>query len=171
MNLSPPHRSAWIAFFVAHGVLTKKIEQALAAAGMPGLEIYDVLLSLEEAPSRRMRMSELAAAVVYSRSGLTRLVDRMERCGWIRREACPTDRRSTYAVLTDAGLAVREAAWPVYREAVQEHFGSKMASEEAAALAEILGRMTDGHGLAGSGTPGAADASKTGTAAPEARPS
>lgn len=147
MGLQKEQRAAWIAFFVAHGVLTKKIEHALAAAGRPGLEVYDVLLILEEAPQRRLRMSDLAKAIVYSRSGLTRLVDRMERLGWIRRQRCALDRRSTYAVLTEAGLQARREAWPVYREAVEAHFGSKMSAEEARSLASILGRFSEGHSV------------------------
>ncbi|MCO5296795.1 MAG: MarR family transcriptional regulator [Fimbriimonadaceae bacterium] len=169
MRLPKEQHEAWVAFFVGHGLLTKKIEHALAVAGCPGLEVYDVLLALEMAPDQRLRMSDLANAIVYSRSGLTRLVDRLERLGWIRRERCPQDRRSTYAVLTDAGLAARESAWPVYRTAIQEHFGSRMSAEEARTLAEILGRFA-AHPLSECG--GAADPhppTNGGTVAPRAR--
>lgn len=147
MRLGRAQQDAWIAFFVGHGQLTRKIERDLAQAGQPGLEVYDVLLALELAPERRLKMSELADRLVYSRSGLTRMVDRLERAGWVQRASCPADRRAIHAVLTDAGLAVREAAWPAYRDAIQEHFGALLSEDEARHLALLLGRFAECSGL------------------------
>lgn len=143
VELKSEQRRAWIAFFVSHGVLTRKVEAALAAKGHPSLEVYEVLLNLEVAERGMLRMSELADRVIYSRSGLTRLVDRLERQGWLRREACPSDRRAIHAVITESGLALREAAWPVYRDAVQEHFGAHMSADEAHLLGDVLGRFVE----------------------------
>jgi DNA-binding MarR family transcriptional regulator len=153
-ELSKEHKNAWVAFFVAHGVLSKRIDQELEAAGCVTLDVYDVLLALEEAPGRRLRMSELADRVLFSRSGVTRLADRLERQGWIERAQCPNDRRACHAVLTEAGLAERERAWPVYRRAIAEHFAKNLSEEEAAVVARVFLRVVDGHGcLVGLETP------------------
>lgn len=140
MPLNPAHKNAWITFFVAGRVLVKKVDRALEEAGLVPLEVYDVLLLLEESPGRRLRMSELADKAMLSRSGITRLVDRMIRANYIKREGCPTDRRSQYAVLTNQGFKARETAWPVYRRVIEESFASEMSCEEAQTVAKVLGR-------------------------------
>lgn len=144
MELGIAQKQAWVAFYVSHAMLSRKIETALVGAGHPGLEVYDVLLRLELSDTHRLKMSDLASHILYSRSGLTRLVDRLVKLGWIERVACPMDRRSTYAHLTPAGLAAREAAWPIYRAAIQEHFGSRISDAEAQEIARVFGRFTDG---------------------------
>jgi DNA-binding MarR family transcriptional regulator len=79
--------------------------------------------------------------VVLSRSGLTRLVDRIEAKGWIRREECPSDRRGSYAILTESGLRQREATWRVYQPLLLELWSSKLTDEDAETLIEILGKF------------------------------
>ena len=148
-ELSNAHKSAWVAFFVAQGVLAKRIDAELEAAGCVTLDVYDVLLSLEESPERRLRMSELADRVLVTRSGVTRLVDRLERQGLLKREACPNDRRACHATLTAAGLAERERAWPVYRQAIANHFAQHVSDEEATLIARVFRRMTGDVVLAG----------------------
>jgi DNA-binding MarR family transcriptional regulator len=86
-------------------------------------------------------MSELADAVVLSRSGVTRLVDRMVRAGLVRREACPEDRRSLYAALTPEGTRALKRARPFHLRGVAEHFGRHLSDEEAKTIAAALGRM------------------------------
>lgn len=140
-ELAPAQKRAWIAFFVAHGRLTKRIDEDLAAANCVSLDVYDVLLALEEAPDHRMRMSDLAEKVLFSRSGVTRLVDRLEKLGYIRRVRCPMDRRACHAMLTPEGLAAREAAWPVYRKAIADYFAVHVNEEEAAVIADVFRRM------------------------------
>jgi DNA-binding MarR family transcriptional regulator len=150
VELTDLHKRAWIAFFVSHGLLTKRIDAILRKAGVVPMDVYDLLLTLEMAPEGRLRMSELATNVLLTRSGLTRLVDRLERQGLISRTACPNDRRAVHAQLTRKGLAERERAWPVYRAAIAEHFGAQMSEDEAAMLAEVLGRfMPSGPGCPG----------------------
>lgn len=140
MPLASAHKNAWITFFVAGRVLVKKVDRALEEANLVPLEVYDVLLLLEESPDRRLRMSELAEKALLSRSGITRLVDRMTKETYIRREGCPTDRRSQYAVLTDEGLKARQSAWPVYRKVIEETFAAEMTCEEAKLVTEVFGR-------------------------------
>jgi DNA-binding MarR family transcriptional regulator len=86
-------------------------------------------------------MHELARAVVLSRSGLTRLVDRLEKAGLLRREPDPADRRGSFAVLTDEGAAMRERMWPIYAQGIAEHFGDALDDEEAKTLTRALERV------------------------------
>src|SRR5918997_3145626 len=102
-NLDERHLAAWRTFITAHAAVIDAIERDLRAAGVISLTWYDVLIELAEAPNRRLRLHELARAVVLSRSGLTRLVDRIEAAGLLHREACAEDRRGAYAVLTAEG--------------------------------------------------------------------
>ncbi|HEY0869861.1 MAG TPA: MarR family transcriptional regulator, partial [Acidothermaceae bacterium] len=95
--------AVWRAFLRAHAQLIRTLESELGAAREIPLASYDVLVQLAEAPAHRLRMTELADRVLLSRSGLTRLIDRLERDGLVRREAVPDDARGMYAVLTAAG--------------------------------------------------------------------
>lgn len=132
---------AWRKFITAHAAVIERIERDLAKEEVLPLGWYDVLLALAEAPERRLRMHELARAVVLSRSGLTRMVDRLERAGLLCRESCPTDRRGSFAVLTDEGLAALHRAWPVYARGISEHFGRHLRDEEVRALTGTLDRI------------------------------
>lgn len=135
--------SAWPLFLTAHSVLVEAIERRLAAAGQPPLAWYDVLWALERAPDQRLRMSDLADKTVLSRSNLTRLADRLEDAGLLRRERADEDRRGAFAVLTEQGRATRRAMWPVYRVAIRELFESHLTEEEALLLGGALRRMLD----------------------------
>ena len=133
--------ASWRAFLVAHAATVGAIERELAAEGVVPLTWYDVLVALWEAPDHRLRLHELAREVVLSRSGLTRLVDRLEAAGLLRREACPDDRRGAYAVLTHEGRGGQLRAWPVYARGIATHFADHLSEEEAATLADALGRI------------------------------
>lgn len=136
--------TAWRALLVGHAVAVEAIERDLAAEGLVPLTEYDVLVALWEAPGQRLRLSELARRVVLSRSGLTRLVDRMEAAGHLCRAACPSDRRGAFAVLTPAGRAAQLAAWPVYARGIDARFGRHVSDEEAATLVAVMGRVGAG---------------------------
>jgi DNA-binding MarR family transcriptional regulator len=103
--------------------------------------VRDVLLHLAEVEGGRLRMRELAAAVLLSKSGLTTVVDRMEEAGLVRREVPSGDRRSIDVVLTDAGRRRLEEAGAVHRRGIDEHFCSHVSDEEAAALLDLFGRL------------------------------
>src|SRR5437899_8133130 len=98
-----PQLAAWRALLAAHAAVVTRVEQALTAAGLPPLAWYDVLWAVRESPRRRARLGELAAKLTISRGGMTKLVDRLEQAGLVRREPTPNDRRGAYAVLTAAG--------------------------------------------------------------------
>jgi DNA-binding MarR family transcriptional regulator len=154
---SPDGFLAWRAFLRAHAAAVGSIELDLAASE-PDLPLtwYDVLVALVSAPERRLRLRELAQQALLSRSGLTRLVDRLERAGLLRREPDPTDRRGAYAVLTDAGYEAVRRTWPLYARGIQEHFARHLTPDEAVLLARALDRVA---APPPSGMPGAAEQS------------
>ena len=133
--------SVWRLFITANIKLLDRIEAKFSQAGLPPMEWYDVLLTLKEAPEYRLRLSELAEKVLLSRSNLTRLVDRLETAELLRRESCPSDRRGTFAVLTEAGLAMQQEMWVIYAEEIAELFGSHLDDEELQVMQRVLKRM------------------------------
>lgn len=131
---------AWKAFLWAQTAVLRVLDAELEAEqGMP-LTYFDVLIQLWRAGGR-LRMSDLADAVLLSRSGITRLVDRMGRDGLVRREPCPTDRRALYAVLTSEGKKALRKALPVHLRGIAEHFGRHLSDPEAKTLSTALGRL------------------------------
>ncbi len=132
---------AWRSFLTAHAALINQIERELAEAGVVPLSWYDVLFALYEAPDQRLRMNELASAIVLSRSGLTRLVDRLEAEGLLTRERSVSDRRGAFAVLTEKGVAAMRKAWPVYAKGIDEHYARFLSDEEARIMTEVFQRM------------------------------
>ncbi len=140
-SLTRKQLAAWQTFVTAHAVVIDLIEQELAAAEQLPLSSYDVLLALVNAPNRRLRMHELAQAVVLSRSGLTRLVDRLEREELLARDRSGPDRRATYAVLTLKGFRAFRQAWPIYAQGILKHFAQHLTEQEVALLSQMLGRV------------------------------
>lgn len=136
-----PRQLAWGLFLNAHARLVQAIDADLANAKLLSMGWYDILLTLKRAPSGRLRLSSLAERVVLSRSGLTRLVDRLESAGFLRRETAPEDRRGAYAVLLPAGDAALARTWPAYRERIVHHFGRHLTDTEAASLRQLLQRF------------------------------
>ena len=137
---------AWRQFLRAHALVTRRLEADLLAEQRLPLASYDVLVQLVEAPDRRLRMSQLAERVLLSRSGLTRLVDRLEREGLVRREACDSDARGLFTVLTPKGLDRLRAASPVHLRGVASYAVGRLAQDEAVELAALLGRFVDDAG-------------------------
>jgi DNA-binding MarR family transcriptional regulator len=140
-KLGEGYLKAWRLFITSHAKLIQQIDADLQAAGQISLSWYDVLIELYEAPEKRLRMTELAERVVLSRSGLTRLVDRLEERGFLRREADPQDRRGFYVYITEAGVKAMRAAWPIYAHGIQAHFAEFLSAEEAAILAKAFGTI------------------------------
>jgi len=121
-NPSQTGRSAWPVLLIAHAAVVEIIESELVAAGLPALAWYDVLWALERADGHRLRLHELAHELVFSRSNLTRLIDRIEADGLVKRARADADRRGYFAVITAQGLAMRKRIWPVYEKAIDTHF-------------------------------------------------
>ena len=136
--LSDVKKAAWVEFYLAQSQITREIDRRMTAAGVVGMEVYDVLLNLEDAPDSRLRMNELADRVTYSRSGITRLVDRLEKEGLVARVACPNDRRAMHCQLTARGRAERERAWPVYAAGIEALFGRHLSDEDAKTIVRLF---------------------------------
>ncbi len=139
--LSTDELTAWRTFLRAHTTLVRRLEGELVAEHDLPLASYDVLVQLSEAPTGSLRMTELADRVLLSRSGLTRLVDRLSKDGLVARESCPSDARGTFTVITDKGLArLREAA-PTHLAGIQEHVTSRLNSTELDQLGRLLRKL------------------------------
>jgi DNA-binding MarR family transcriptional regulator len=133
---------AWRAFLRAHARTSRILEDELVAAHDLPLAWYDVLVQLAEAPDRRLRMSDLAGAVLLSRSGVTRLVDRLERDGLVARIKCADDARGTYTVLTQAGLERLRGASGTHLDGVRRHVTDHFTPQELATFSELLERLS-----------------------------
>lgn len=132
---------AWRALLQAQRVLLDRLEEELRGEhGLP-LSWYDVLVQLSRAHGRRMRMNELASNVLITPSGLTRLVDRLEREGLVCRERCSFDRRGSEVVLTPEGQAVLRQAAPTHLRGIEQHFARHLTDEEAETLRDALGKI------------------------------
>jgi DNA-binding MarR family transcriptional regulator len=136
--LSPPQLAAWKAFLKAHTVITRALERQIIETHRLPLAEYDVLVQLSEAEGRALRMSQLADRVLLSRSGLTRLVERLERDHLVKRSDCSSDARGSYAVLTDLGMQrLREAA-PAHLESVKTLFVNPLTAKQLESLRQAL---------------------------------
>ncbi len=132
-----------------HAQLTKALDANLEAVhGLP-LSHYDVLVQVSNAPDQRMRMCELADGVLLSRSGLTRLVDRMAKDGLLERCACEDDARGSFACLTPAGKARLDEARPTHLSAVRELFLQAFTDDELTQLAGLWQRVLPSPAAAG----------------------
>jgi DNA-binding MarR family transcriptional regulator len=136
--------AVWRDFLRTHALVVGALEHDLAAEVDMPLGWYDVLLQLAEAPGRRLRMAELADRVLLSRSGLTRLVDRLAADGLVTREPAPGDARGTYTVLTAAGVDRLRRAVPGHVAAIQRHFLAHLTDDDLRRLQELLGHVLDG---------------------------
>jgi len=140
----PRQLAAWRALLETHARVVEALEtELLAERGLP-LAWYDILVQLSEAPRVRLRMRELAGAVLLSKSGLTRLVDRMEAAGLVARKPCASDRRGTFVGLTPAGMRALRGAAPVHLRGIERHFGRYLDEGEAARFEAMLGKVVVG---------------------------
>ena len=140
VDIAHEHRS-WIRLLRAHAALTRELSARLEAAHGLSLRDYDVLVQLYDAPDRQMRRIDLARTVILSPSGVTRLLEGLERAGWVAKHHCESDARVTYAVLTDSGVAKYEDARTTHVGDVEELFSSRFSAEEYDQLALLLGRL------------------------------
>ena len=132
--------SAWAGLLRTHAALLPKVERALAPTGLP-LTWYDVLLVVNAAPGRRLRMTELGQQAVVSRERVSRVVTELERAGLVVREANSEDKRSSFTVITPEGRKRLRASAPVYLKAIEEHFLSRLTDEEVQVISGALSRV------------------------------
>jgi len=137
-KIKPEGIRAWRAFLDAQASILRHLEAELLAEEGMTLAEYDVLFQLAVASERRLRMTELSERVRLSRSGLTRLVDRLVEAGLLTRGHCQSDRRGTFAVLTPSGVDRVRRARPVHLRGVGRHFVERLSPDQLAAVAEAL---------------------------------
>ena len=135
---------AWRGLLRVHSAIARQLDHELQEAHALPLTHYEVLIYLNAAPGRRLRMSELASSVLLSQSGVTRLVDRLEREGLVARERCDDDRRGLYARLTPAGVSRLAKARPTHLAGVRRLFLRQFSDEELAELARLWERVLPG---------------------------
>jgi DNA-binding MarR family transcriptional regulator len=125
-------------FLRAHALAGRRIEAELVRRHDLPLASYEVLETLDAAPARRLRMAELADRVALSRSGVSRVVDRLERQGRVRRQSCDADLRGTYAALTPIGRQCVVEAAVTHAACVRAQFGAALGPEGARTLVQVL---------------------------------
>lgn len=131
-------------FLRVHQQVSEALNKNLLKERGISLPWYDVLLHLSASDEGRLRLQDLADRVLYSRSGLTRLIDRMEKAGLVSREPCPDDKRGTFAVLTAPGKRELRRSAPTHLRAIEEHFFSKLSEDEIASLGAAMGNVLKG---------------------------
>jgi DNA-binding MarR family transcriptional regulator len=140
--LNEQEMQAWQAFLRASIRLMERLDAELGGHGL-SLADYEILVHLSGEASGELRMTELAARTLVSRSGLTRRLDRLVESGLVERRSCPTDRRGVFAVLTDAGRSRLEASAPTHVEGVRRPFISQLAGQDLDKLASSLNAVVD----------------------------
>ncbi len=138
-----PGIGAWRSFLTSHARITRRLDEELQAAHGLSLAEYDALLQIAHAPGRRVRMNVLAERVILSRSGITRLVDRLEAAGSVERAACSTDARGQEAVLTEVGLERLRTAAATHLDGVRRYFLDRLEQSDLDALEISLSRVAD----------------------------
>jgi DNA-binding MarR family transcriptional regulator len=133
---------AWVALIRGHAALVRELNAQLLAQHGLTISDYEVLLRLSNAPDRAMRRIDLAESVLLTPSGITRLLDGLERCGHVERGSCATDRRVTYAVLTDQGHEKLTEARSSHLADLRELFTDRFSEDELETLGELLGRLS-----------------------------
>ena len=135
--------SAWRSLLQAHASVVRRLEAELLAEHGLSLPSYEVLVHLSEQPDRSQRMTELSSAALLSPSGVTRLVDKLQRDGLVRRRRCAADARVIYCELTDAGLAALVAAYPTHLRGVREHLVDKLDRADLHSLSASMDKLVD----------------------------
>ncbi len=140
--LSPAEMKAWRSYIIASRRLLEALDNDLVGHDL-SMPDYEILAALSDAPDRKMRMSELAEIGLLSRSRLSHRMKVMEKAGWVRREACPSDKRGYFAVMTPKGWKAIVAAAPDHVESVRERFVNHLSREDQENLFKIFSRIQE----------------------------
>ena len=135
----------WARLMKAQRLALASVERKLKAAGLPPLVWYDVLLEVERAGRAGLRPFELERAMLLAQYNLSRLVDRIERAGFVERRACEDDGRGHLLAITERGKAIRRKMWPIYAQAVEATVGKRLSAKQAETLDILLGLLIEGH--------------------------
>ena len=140
--LNPAEMKAWRSYIIASRRLLEVLDNDLEGHDL-SIPDYEILAQLSDAPDRRMRMSELASITLLSRSRLSHRMKVIEKAGWIKREACPTDKRGYFAVMTTKGWKAIVAAAPDHVASVRSRFLDHLSNQDQEVLAEIFSRVQE----------------------------
>lgn len=146
--LTEAQMRAWRAFLGASTLVSARLNHELDEAAAISMYEYEILVRLFESEAGRVRMSQLADQVSYSRSRLTHTVGRLERAGYVLRSSCPNDRRGVYAHLTKAGYEFLAQTAPIHLDGVRRHLIDRFTPSELATLTELLEKITTDTDLA-----------------------
>jgi DNA-binding MarR family transcriptional regulator len=135
----------WARLMKAQRLTLASVERELKAAGLPPLVWYDVLLEVERAGRAGLRPFELERAMLLAQYNLSRLVDRIERAGFVERRACEDDGRGHLLAITERGKAIRRKMWPIYAQAVEAAVGKRLSAKQAETLDILLGLLIEEH--------------------------
>ena len=141
VGVDTPQMEAFRDLMRAQAELGRRLDRDLRAEAGLSIAEYVVLLTLRYAPEGSLPVGDLSCEVHLTKSGVTRLVDRMERAGTVQRVADESDRRSVRANITEKGRDQLRKAWPIHRRGIDEYFGSRLSDAEAATLSDLLGRV------------------------------
>jgi DNA-binding MarR family transcriptional regulator len=142
---SEPVIRVWARLMRAQRLALASVERELKAVGLPPLVWYDVLLEVERAGRGGLRPFELERAMLLAQYNLSRLVDRIERAGYVERRVCEDDGRGQLLAITERGKAIRRKMWPIYAEAVEATVGRRLSAKQAENLDDLLGLLIEGH--------------------------
>lgn len=136
-----PHLAAWKAFLTAHALVSRRLDDDLRTSHGLSLAEYSALLQLAQAPDRRLRMNQVADGVFLSRSGVTRLIDRLESDGLVTRGGCSSDKRGAEATLTESGLTRLRAASRVHLQGIATYFLGPIEATDLDSIERALGAV------------------------------
>lgn len=137
------YEKAWVQLSSGHQLVLETIETALRLADLPPLSWYDVLLELSRVDDGGLRALELEGRLLLPQYGLSRLLDRIEKAGYIVRQVCKEDRRGKVLFITEAGDEIRRRMWPVYKKAIEDSIGGKLTKTEAAKFIQLLTKIRE----------------------------
>jgi len=137
--------AAWVLLLRAQQVLLTRVEATLKESGLPPLSWYDVLLELSRDPESGLRQYEIGERVLLNKHNLSRLIDRLESDGLVKREACDLDGRGNVVKISKKGLQLKQQMWPVYAQAIQELIGEPLTVTQVRSLASIMNTLLEPH--------------------------
>ena len=144
MTLEPEMLAAWRGLLFTHAAVIRSLEDDMLEQHDLPITWFDLLGRLARSEDRRLRMHELEEVSVFTRSGVTRLADRLEEAGLVRRERSAEDRRGVYLAITDDGIAKLDEVWADHQRSIQEHFGQFLTGKDASAIRHATEKVLGG---------------------------
>jgi DNA-binding MarR family transcriptional regulator len=138
---------AWVLLIRGQQVLLAQVEAALKEAGLPPLPWYDVLLELSRDPDSGLRQYQIGERVLLNKHNLSRLIDRLEGNGLVKRQECNVDGRGNIVKITKKGMKLKQQMWPVYANAIQELVAEALTPTQVRSLAQIMNALLEKHSV------------------------